>query len=71
MTISYPITLEAARTVAESHREKWLQEKAALDEAVAYASATKTSLPDGYWQAEHRAHGLYHSALMLVEVLEE
>ena len=71
MKIAYPITLEAARAVAERHREAWEQAYAAKQAAVADASATKTHLPDNYWMEEHRAHGLYHSALMLVEVLSE
>ena len=71
MKMTYPITLEAAIAVAERHRKTWQEAKARMDADVADASATKSHLPDGYWQEERRAHGLYQTSLTLVEVLSE
>ena len=71
MKMTYPITLEAARAVAERHKETWEKAKARKEAALRDAVETKSHLPDNYWQEEHRAHCLYHTSLTLVEVLEE
>jgi hypothetical protein len=70
MKMTYPISVDAARAVAERYRQNWEAAKARMDRAVAETSAARSSMPDNYWQEEHRAHGLYRSALLLVEVLE-
>lgn len=69
MKMTYPVTLEAAMEVAECHRVAWERAKAAKDQVV--NEAYRSHLPDDYWKAEARAHGLYQSALLLVEFLSE
>ena len=69
MKIAYPISLEAARMVAERHKQLWEQAKTRKARALEGAVVDHSHLPDNYWQDEHRAHGLYKSAAMLVEML--
>lgn len=45
----------AAANVLHSLRVDWSVENRKLVDAVNYAAATKTGLPDHYWQAEHDA----------------
>jgi hypothetical protein len=46
----------AADAVLNRLRGEWAAEKARMIDAVNYAAATKTGLPDHYWQAEHDAY---------------
>lgn len=71
MKMTYPLTAPAARVVADRYRETWQKIRAQLDRDVAGAVRDKSYLADNHWVNEHRAHGLYQSALALAEILEE
>jgi hypothetical protein len=42
-----------------------------LDASVKAAAATKTHLPDNYWQREHAAWLKYRAAMAVVEALDD
>lgn len=61
---------ETTAAAIEKYREKWLHEKKLLDEMVHEATVNKTSLPNNYYIAEHRARAHYASAVDLLELLK-
>lgn len=65
------IDISEIRSRSERYRLEWMRERDKRDRMLASAVRDKTVLPDHYWQAEHRAHALYRSSLLLLEALEE
>jgi hypothetical protein len=61
----------AGDAVLNRLRADWLRERAKLSAALAYAGASKTSMPDGYWKAEHEAKRKLAAAVALAEEMQE
>jgi hypothetical protein len=63
--------LEAATAVRDRYAAALAKEEADIAGMLASAVATKTSLPDHYWQRQHTLRSRLQTADMVVEVLRE
>lgn len=59
--------MEAVQRAVERYRIAWEKARDRRDRILADAVREKATLPDHYWQAEHKARMQYHSAMILAE----
>lgn len=64
------LLLTTARRVVERKREAWLQTAAEKARMMNDCAKSHTSPPAGYWEAEHKALGVYQEAERYLAIIE-